>query len=310
MIRPLTCVCALLAGASGLYLYSEKHRTTLLDQQISTVVADTARIRERTAMLRAEWALLNQPDRLQGLATRFLPHLQPMAPTQFVQMASLAARLPVPGPETAPHPIATPQTAPGLVGQHPTATPAGPGAVPGSTVPGSVPDAAPADGVAIAAADRPNRTAAPAHLLPRLADATVPSHAAHPAPRAAVQLAANDPSPHRGVPHLTAHDVLARAVAAHWRLAAASPSATQGATQAASTRVSYNPGASGRGLINSGNAYARPASYTAPIAYARAAYAPAYARASYTPTVGPSVGSALGTSRPGLAAPVPLSDGN
>ncbi len=81
MIRPLTCVCAILAGASGLYLYSEKHRTTLLDQQISGIVSDTQQIRERTAMLRAEWALLNQPDRLQALSTRFLPQLAAMAPT-------------------------------------------------------------------------------------------------------------------------------------------------------------------------------------------------------------------------------------
>jgi len=94
MIRPFTAVCVLLAGASGLYLYTEKHRTTVLDQQISKIVQDTQQIREHTAMLRAEWALQNQPDRLQSLAARFLPDLHPMAPAQFVQMASLAQRLP------------------------------------------------------------------------------------------------------------------------------------------------------------------------------------------------------------------------
>ena len=94
MIRPFTAVCVLLAGTSGLYLYTEKHRTTVLDQQISKIVQDTQHVRERTAMLRAEWALLNQPDRLQALAGRFLPGLRPLAPTQFVQMASLAQHLP------------------------------------------------------------------------------------------------------------------------------------------------------------------------------------------------------------------------
>ena len=94
MIRPFTAVCVLLAGASGLYLYTEKHRTTVLDQQISKIVQNTQHIRERTAMLRAEWALLNQPDRLQSLSARFLPELHPMAPTQFVQMATLARHLP------------------------------------------------------------------------------------------------------------------------------------------------------------------------------------------------------------------------
>ena len=49
-------------------------------------------------MLRAEWALLNQPDRLQTLAAKFLPQLQPMAPTQFVQVAELDKHLPSEGP--------------------------------------------------------------------------------------------------------------------------------------------------------------------------------------------------------------------
>ena len=94
MIRPFTVLCALLAGASGMYLYAEKHRTTVLDQQISRIAHDTERVRERTAMLRAEWALLNQPERLGALASRFLPQLRPLDPGQFVQMSSLASRLP------------------------------------------------------------------------------------------------------------------------------------------------------------------------------------------------------------------------
>ena len=98
MIRPFTCLTVLLAASSGLYLYSEKHKTTLLDGRIRAVVADTDRIEDRTSMLRAEWALLNQPDRLQALAARFLPQLQPMAPTQFVPVAELDRHLPAEGP--------------------------------------------------------------------------------------------------------------------------------------------------------------------------------------------------------------------
>ncbi len=108
MIRPFTVLCVLLAGASGMYLYTAKHRTTVLDQQISQVAHDTQAIRERTAMLRAEWALLNQPDRLQALASRFLPHLHPLAPGQFVQMTALAQHLPqidaAPAAPAAPEP--------------------------------------------------------------------------------------------------------------------------------------------------------------------------------------------------------------
>ncbi len=97
MIRPFTCLTVLLAAGSGLYLYSEKHRTTLLDDRIRAVVTDTHRTEDRTSMLRAEWALLNQPDRLQALAAKFLPRLQPMAPTQFVQAADLDKHLPAVG---------------------------------------------------------------------------------------------------------------------------------------------------------------------------------------------------------------------
>ncbi|NVN42182.1 cell division protein FtsL, partial [Ameyamaea chiangmaiensis] len=97
MIRPFTLLCALLAGFSGLYLYSKKHQTTVLDQQITHIVDQTQQVRQQTAMLRTQWALLNQPDRLSTLATRFLPSLRPMAPEQFIRMASLEERLPAPG---------------------------------------------------------------------------------------------------------------------------------------------------------------------------------------------------------------------
>ncbi|WP_428392959.1 cell division protein FtsL [Lichenicoccus sp.] len=110
MIRPFTVLCALLAGASGMYLYAEKHRTTVLDQQISRIAHDTERVRERTAMLRAEWALLNQPERLAALATRFLPQLRPLDPSQFVQMSALDSRLP-----SVPTPVAPPVAGPGAM---------------------------------------------------------------------------------------------------------------------------------------------------------------------------------------------------
>ncbi|MDG6094208.1 ABC transporter permease [Acetobacter sp. AN02] len=96
MMRSLTILCAVSAGLSGLFLYSKKHQTTLLDRQITDIVHNTQHIRQQTAMLRTEWALLNQPDRLTGLAARFTPDLQPMEPSQFVRQADLASRLPAP----------------------------------------------------------------------------------------------------------------------------------------------------------------------------------------------------------------------
>jgi hypothetical protein len=95
MIRPFTCLCLVAAFGSGLYLYSEKHRTTMLDRQISAVINQTEAARARTGLLRAEWALLNEPGRLQDMANKYLA-LKPMAPTQFVALADLPAHLPAP----------------------------------------------------------------------------------------------------------------------------------------------------------------------------------------------------------------------
>ncbi|MCP1221481.1 hypothetical protein NKW45_06425 [Acetobacter orientalis] len=92
--RPFTCCCAVLAISSGFFLYTKKHQTTLLDQQISKIVADTERVRSQTAMLRTEWALENQPERLTRLAEQHLSGLRPMEPSQFVRMADLDKHLP------------------------------------------------------------------------------------------------------------------------------------------------------------------------------------------------------------------------
>ncbi|AQS84072.1 MAG: hypothetical protein ABF887_12315 [Gluconobacter oxydans] len=94
MFRPFTFFCALLAGSSGMYLYTKKHQTTVLDQQISRIVGDTQHIRQQTAVLQTQWALLNQPDRLNHLAARFDSSLKPMEPKQFVRMSDLRQHLP------------------------------------------------------------------------------------------------------------------------------------------------------------------------------------------------------------------------
>lgn len=96
MIRPFTIFCAFIAGLSGLFLYSKKHQTTLLDRQIASIVRDTQRTQQKTAMLRTEWALLNQPDRLTSLSARFTPDLRPTDPAQFVRLSDLSSTLPVP----------------------------------------------------------------------------------------------------------------------------------------------------------------------------------------------------------------------
>ncbi|PHY95328.1 hypothetical protein CSR02_01855 [Acetobacter pomorum] len=92
--RPFTCCCAVLAIASGFFLYTKKHQTTLLDQQISQIVKETEHVRTQTSILRTEWALENQPERLAQLVARHEAGLHTMDPTQFVRMADLEGHLP------------------------------------------------------------------------------------------------------------------------------------------------------------------------------------------------------------------------
>jgi hypothetical protein len=95
MIRPLTCVCLIMAAGSGLYLYQVKQRAFALDASLRSTFHDIDVARERTRMLRADWALVNDPERLQALASQYLT-LQPMQPAQLLTMDQLAAALPPP----------------------------------------------------------------------------------------------------------------------------------------------------------------------------------------------------------------------
>jgi hypothetical protein len=95
MIRPTTVLCLIAALGSGLYLYTEKHRTEMLDREIGRVFRATQAAHERTGQLRVEWAGLNEPGRLQELSARYLA-LSPMAPAQLVQLSDLPQRLPAP----------------------------------------------------------------------------------------------------------------------------------------------------------------------------------------------------------------------
>lgn len=132
MIRPITVVTFLVACGSGMYLYHTKHKVRVLDSEIEHVVHDTEHVREQTRILRAEWTLLDQPDRLQQLAAQFLT-LQPTKPSQFVAMADLDSRLPPPLP---PHvdtpapaePVQQPETPALVASGEPPPAPAAPAA--------------------------------------------------------------------------------------------------------------------------------------------------------------------------------------
>ena len=95
MIRPLTLLSMAAAAGAGLYLYQVKHSVAQLDRELRGINRQTEQARERTQVLRAEWALLNEPDRLRQVAQRHL-QLEAMTAAQFVRPAEMERRLPPP----------------------------------------------------------------------------------------------------------------------------------------------------------------------------------------------------------------------
>lgn len=179
MIRPITCICFLLACGSGLYLYQAKHRVQLLDRQIQDTVQATEKLREQTRVLHAEWTLLNDPQRLQALGDQFLT-LKTVQPNQFTSMADLDSRLPpVPPPQiTPPAPAAAPP-APVAEATPPSPQPEQPSATAVETTPPTPPPSQ-TKPVAIAAAPPPPAQNKPVAMAAAPPTPKPPEHKAPP----------------------------------------------------------------------------------------------------------------------------------
>ena len=72
MIRLSAVVATLLVGAAALALYQLKYQVAALEAEHARLTRELAAEREAIHVLDAEWAYLNQPDRLADLATRHL----------------------------------------------------------------------------------------------------------------------------------------------------------------------------------------------------------------------------------------------
>ncbi len=153
MIRPVTCVCFLLACGSGLYLYQSKHRVQMLDREIEKTVHATEELREQTRVLHAEWTLQNDPQRLQALADQFLT-LKTGTPGQFTSMADLDNRLPPVRPPEPAQPAVPTVRAPGTTEPEEPQTPPV-AAVPNPPPPQSKPEPKPEPKPAVVAVAPP-----------------------------------------------------------------------------------------------------------------------------------------------------------
>jgi len=230
MIRPFTCVCMLLAGGSGLYLYQTKHQSQMLDREIAHTMKLTDVARARAGVLQAEYALLNDPSRLSELASQHLASLKTTAPTQFTNWAEFEKRLPSVGAPVVDAPPLEPE-APGAKLPEPTAPPAV------SVTPDAKPEAKPeATRPLVASVARP---AQPPGREPAATPRPAPAQATQPAQRPAPtpvslteQLSSASPQPQPAVPArpATPRPAVVSAPAAH-------PAPPSGGTTEAVARI-------------------------------------------------------------------------
>jgi hypothetical protein len=93
MMRPFTILCFFAFAGAGAWLYHVKHQVALKERELAVIRRDTEGMRQRLDILRAEWALLNEPERLRQTAMRVVA-LEPMQPTHFARFNELDRRLP------------------------------------------------------------------------------------------------------------------------------------------------------------------------------------------------------------------------
>jgi cell division protein FtsL len=84
-------IAALVLAAA--YVYDIKYESTLRAERVAKLRHDIRRERDAIASLRAEWARLSNPRRIQSLAKRHLA-LKPVEPTQFDSLDALPERPP------------------------------------------------------------------------------------------------------------------------------------------------------------------------------------------------------------------------
>ena len=94
MIHPLTIITFAAFLGSGLYVFQTKEAVRKLDQELRAIRTETEAERARAQTLSAEWARLNDQDRLRQLAAAHLRHMQPMEPAQFQRLEDAQRRMP------------------------------------------------------------------------------------------------------------------------------------------------------------------------------------------------------------------------
>lgn len=88
-----TLLCFILAVAVGFGLFHVKYKVQALEDELTRLNAQIVHEQEQLHVLRAEWAYLNRPERLEDLNGRFLG-LGPLMPAQLGRIDGLPLRAP------------------------------------------------------------------------------------------------------------------------------------------------------------------------------------------------------------------------
>lgn len=289
MIRPLTLVTMLAAMGAGLHVYQTKHEVALLDRELRQIARAIEKQNERMLALSAEWALLNEPERLRQAAARHLA-LEPMQPAQFIRFAEMERRLPQAASFEGP---------PALFAAREDR---GPGGEADAPLRLDIPERVPAPGLRISIAAAAAPTPPPPPEEARSAATPVPAR-----PSAPEALAAAPAPPAPAVAPIAvaaaaaAAAILPRPALAESPVERAQPPSRPTVTLAVAPRPAPR------------ERQASPA-IAAPARAATLPPAPTLARATMPvaapPPPAPSGGSLLGTARPMLAPPVPFGAAN
>jgi cell division protein FtsL len=107
-------ICLVLGLVALAYvIYQVKYETRALDAEIASLNKKIDEERDAIAVLRAEWSLLNRPERIERLAKKYLK-LAPAKPLQLVTVDSVSdrdfdrTRLEMAAPAPTPAPAAKP----------------------------------------------------------------------------------------------------------------------------------------------------------------------------------------------------------
>jgi hypothetical protein len=93
MIRILNIIAIAALIGSAIYAYSIKYQTIFHAEVIAQLNASIKKEQDETGLLRAEWANLIRPERIQALSEK-LTDLQPLALSQIVKAEAIPDKAP------------------------------------------------------------------------------------------------------------------------------------------------------------------------------------------------------------------------